>query len=57
MPHDGHVGRTVGTVKVEVFRLRQRYRQLLRAEVAHTVENPEDVDDELRFLISTFEDA
>jgi len=43
---------TEGSVKVSVHRLRQRFRELLRAEVAHTVARPEDVDDELRYLIS-----
>jgi RNA polymerase sigma-70 factor (ECF subfamily) len=32
--------------------MRQRYRELLREEVAQTVDNPEDVDDELRYLCS-----
>jgi RNA polymerase sigma factor (sigma-70 family) len=41
-----------GTVKVTVHRLRQRFRELLRAEVAHTVLRPEDIDSELRYLIS-----
>jgi len=40
-----------GTVKMAVHRLRQRFRELLRAEVAHTVAKPEDIDDELRHLI------
>ena len=43
---------TEGTVKVAVHRLRQRFRELLRAEVAHTVARPEDIDGELRHLIS-----
>src|SRR6266536_6469778 len=43
---------TEGTVKVTVHRLRQRFRELLRAEVAHTVARPEDIDGELRHLIS-----
>lgn len=42
---------TEGSVKVAVHRLRQRFRELLRAEVAHTVARPEDVDGELRHLI------
>jgi len=42
---------TEGTVKMAVLRLRQRFRELLRAEVANTVARPEDVDDELRHLI------
>jgi len=41
-----------GTVKVAVHRLRQRFREALRAEVAHTVARPEDIDGELRHLIS-----
>jgi hypothetical protein len=42
------VGETV--VKKQLHNLRQRYRWLLREEVAHTVENPADVDDEIRHL-------
>jgi len=38
------------TVKTSVHRLRQRYRELLRAEVAHTVASPADVEEELRCL-------
>ena len=48
----GHLNLTEGSVKVAVHRLRQRFRELLRAEVAHTVARPEDVNDELRHLIS-----
>jgi RNA polymerase sigma factor (sigma-70 family) len=46
------LGLTVGALKVAVHRLRQRYRELLRAEVAQTVASPEEVDDELRRLIT-----
>ena len=35
-------------VKKQLHNLRQRYRWLLRDEVAHTVANPADVDDEIR---------
>ena len=38
------------SVKRLVHQLRQRYRALLREEVAQTVEKPEDVDEELRYL-------
>jgi len=38
------------SVKRLVHKLRQRYRALLREEVAQTVEKPEDVDEELRYL-------
>jgi RNA polymerase sigma-70 factor (ECF subfamily) len=37
-------------VKRLVHQLRQRYRTLLRDEVAQTVEKPEDVDEEVRYL-------
>ena len=41
-----------GTVKAAVHRLRQRYRQLLRAEIANTVAAPREVDEELRHLFA-----
>jgi len=41
-----------GAVKVAVYRLRQRFRDVLRAEVAPTVARPEDIDGELRHLIA-----
>jgi RNA polymerase sigma factor (sigma-70 family) len=46
------LGMTEGAVKVAVHRLRQRYRELLRAEIAHTVATPAEVDEELRYLVS-----
>lgn len=33
-----------------VYRLRQRYRELLREEIAHTVPSPGEFDEELRWL-------
>jgi RNA polymerase sigma-70 factor (ECF subfamily) len=42
---------TEGAVKVAVHRLRQRFREVLRAQVAQTVSQPQDVDQELRHLI------
>jgi RNA polymerase sigma factor (sigma-70 family) len=39
-----------GTVKKLLYRMRQRYRWFLRDEVAQTVENPADTEDELRYL-------
>jgi RNA polymerase sigma factor (sigma-70 family) len=41
---------TPGAVKVAVFRLRQRYGELVRHEIAQTVADPADVDAELRHL-------
>ena len=43
---------TEGAVKVAVHRLRRRYRDLVRAEIAQTVAGPEDVDEELRHLFA-----
>jgi RNA polymerase sigma-70 factor (ECF subfamily) len=37
-------------VKKQLHAMRQRYRSLLRAEVTRTVENPADVDEEIRYL-------
>jgi RNA polymerase sigma factor (sigma-70 family) len=39
-----------GALKVAIHRLRKRYRDLLRQEVADTVANPVEVESELRFL-------
>jgi RNA polymerase sigma factor (sigma-70 family) len=46
------LGMTVGAVKVAVHRLRQRYRELLRAEIAETVSDPSDINDEMRYLLA-----
>jgi RNA polymerase sigma-70 factor (ECF subfamily) len=46
------LGMTEGSVKVAVYRLRQRYRQLLREEIANTVANPEEVEEEMRYLFT-----
>ena len=37
-------------VKKQLHLLRQRYRRLLRDEVAHTVADPAEVNDEIRHL-------
>jgi len=42
---------TEGAVRVAVHRLRQRYGELLRSEVAQTVSGPEEVDEEMRYLM------
>lgn len=46
------LGLSEGALKVAVHRLKQRYRELLRAEVARTVVAPSTVDEELRHLIA-----
>src|SRR4029450_8844640 len=46
------LGMTENAVKQAFHRLRQRYRVLLREEIAHTVAQPGDVENELRHLVS-----
>lgn len=50
------LGMTEGAIKVAAHRLRHRYRDLIRAEIAQTVASAEDVDDELRHLLSVLGD-
>lgn len=42
---------TEGAVRVVVFRLRKRYGELLRLEMAKLVQGPEAVEDEIRYLL------
>ncbi len=46
------LGMTEDALKVAVHRLRRRYRELLRTEIAATVADPADVDLELRHLVA-----
>ena len=46
------LGMTENAVKQAFHRLRERYRQLLREEIAHTVIAPGDIEDELSHLIA-----
>jgi RNA polymerase sigma-70 factor (ECF subfamily) len=41
-------------VKTAIYRMRKRYRELLRGEVAQTVANEEQIEDELRELFAAF---
>jgi RNA polymerase sigma factor (sigma-70 family) len=47
-----HLDLTEGAVKVAVHRLRRRFRELLRAEIANTVADEQEIDEELRHLIA-----
>ena len=49
------LGMTENAVKQAFHRLRQHYRQLLRAEIAQTVAVPGDVEEELRHFISVLQ--
>src|SRR5262249_3267046 len=44
------LGVPIATLRTWLSRLRQRYRDLLRMEVASTVSDPADVSEELRYL-------
>jgi len=44
------LGRTAAHLRVDVTRLRARYRAILREEVSSTVVDSSDVDEELRYL-------
>ena len=43
---------TEAALRMAVTRMRQRYAELLREEIAHTVSRAEDVEDELRSLMA-----
>ncbi len=49
------LGMTENAVKQAFYRLRQRYRLLLREEIAQTVAVPGDVEEELRHFISVLQ--
>jgi RNA polymerase sigma factor (sigma-70 family) len=51
------LGMSEGALKVAVHRLRQRYREILRAEIAETVDSPADVEDEMRHLVAVLRSA
>lgn len=48
------LGMEEGAVRVAVHRLRKRYRQLLREEIANTLSDPALVEEELRALFGAF---
>jgi len=44
------LGMREGALRVKVHRLRRRYGELFRTEIAHTVSRPEEVEDEMHHL-------
>lgn len=46
------LGQNEGAVKVAVHRLRRRLREILRAEIAQTLRDPGQIDEELRSLVA-----
>ncbi len=45
------LGTTEGAVRVAVHRLRRRFREVFREEIAHTVADAGEIDDEVRHLL------
>ena len=43
---------SVGALRMAILRVRKKYRALLRAEIAETVASPEEIDQEIAFLLS-----
>ncbi len=48
------LGKSENATRVAVHRLRLKYREFLREEIARTVDDPADVDREIRLLFSSF---
>jgi DNA-directed RNA polymerase specialized sigma24 family protein len=46
------LGMTAGALRVAAHRLRQRFRELLREEITQTVNNPDEVEEEIRDLFA-----
>jgi len=53
-PEVRHLGMNEQALRVALHRLRKRYREILREEVAQTVASPGEVDEELRVLFDAF---
>ncbi len=45
------VGMSEGAVKVALHRMRRRFREVLYAEVAETVDGPDAIEDEIQYLM------
>jgi len=46
-----HLGMTTNAVKVAIHRMRSNFRKAVKSEIAQTVSAPEEVEEELRYLI------
>ena len=45
------LGLSDGALKVVIHRLRKRFRQLVKSEIAETVDDPAEIDSEIDYLI------
>ena len=50
-------GMSEGALRVAVHRLRKRFRQIFREEIAHTVASADEVDGELRHLLAVLSEG
>jgi RNA polymerase sigma-70 factor (ECF subfamily) len=48
---------TEGAVRVAVHRLRKRFREVLREEIAQTLADPAQADEEMRVLFNAFSES
>jgi RNA polymerase sigma-70 factor (ECF subfamily) len=63
MPEAGESQRTIaeklgmseGALKMAMLRLRRRYRDILKAEIAETVGHPAEINDEVRYLLAALQ--
>ncbi len=46
------MGLSEGAVRVAVHRMRKRFREVFREEIAQTVSKPEEIEEEVRYLVS-----
>ena len=46
------LGMSEGAFKVAIHRLRKRYREILKSEIAETVDDPAEVEGEIRYLLA-----
>ncbi|MBM3841142.1 MAG: hypothetical protein FJ398_24945 [Verrucomicrobia bacterium] len=46
------LGMSEGALKVAVHRLRRRYGELMRMEIANTVSSPDEIEAEIRHLFT-----
>jgi RNA polymerase sigma factor (sigma-70 family) len=51
----GELGVSEASLRMMVFRMRKRYRTLLQDEIAQTVLDPADVDDEINHLMTLYQ--
>lgn len=50
------LGLSEGALRVAAHRLRRRYRDLFREEIAHTVADPTEIEEEIRHLMAVLSD-